>query len=114
MHSQSIDAVPSQRPKNVPKKRSVSISYRISVFFRFVAAIFGGYVFTSVLISLLAILLPLNQLDSVLLTTTLSVFFYSCVFIWVFAVKSLKRVWITIILTTGVQFVILSLIKGWL
>ena len=114
MHSQSLDAMAGNRPKNTAKKRSVSLSYRVAVFLRFVAAIMGGYAFTSVLISLLAVLLPLNKLDCVLLTTTLSVFFYCCVFIWVFAVKSLMTVWITILLTTSGQLLALSFIKGWL
>jgi hypothetical protein len=113
MHSQSLQAGQAKEPRGA-KKCSQSLSYRVAVFFRFVAAILGGYVFTSVFISLLAVLLPLNKLDSVLLTTTLSVFFYCCVFIWVFAVKSLKVVWITILLTTSLQLFVLALIKGWL
>ena len=39
MHSQSLDAVTTNRPKNTAKKRSVSLSYRVAVFLRFVAAI---------------------------------------------------------------------------
>ncbi|NRA77390.1 MAG: hypothetical protein HRU18_04215, partial [Pseudoalteromonas sp.] len=46
MHSQSLDAVTTNRPKNTAKKRSVSLSYRVAVFMRFVAAIIGGYAFT--------------------------------------------------------------------
>lgn len=96
------------------KTNKISLAYRLQVLLRFIAAIVGGYALTSVSISLFALLLPLNKLDAVLLMTTLSVFFYSCIFIWVFTVRSLKRIWITILLTFLSQLLVLALLKGWL
>ena len=89
-------------------------AYRIAVFSRFVAAIIGGYVFTATFTSLLSIILPLKKSDAVLLSISLTILVHSCVFIWVFAVKSLKKIWITLLLTSAGFALLLSFIKGWL
>ncbi|MGO2365855.1 MAG: hypothetical protein ACTH56_04320 [Pseudoalteromonas sp.] len=94
------------------KNKLLSHSYKYKVVLRFIAAIVGGYVFTSCFICLLALVLPLSKLDAVLISTTISVFVYTCVFIWSFTVKSLARIWITILLTTGLTTLALTLIES--
>lgn len=89
-------------------------AYNFSVISRFIAAIVGGYVFTCAFTSLLSIILPLKRSDAVLLSISLTIFVYCCVFIWVFAVKSLKTIWITILLTSSACLLSIALLKGWL
>ncbi|MCQ8878265.1 hypothetical protein NQT69_09670 [Pseudoalteromonas shioyasakiensis] len=91
-----------------------SYAYQLAVVSRFFAAIVGGYLFTSVFTALMSITLPLKKSDAVLLSISLTIFIYSCVFIWVFAVKSLKTIWITILLTSSACGLSIALLKGWL
>ncbi|WP_404343340.1 hypothetical protein [Pseudoalteromonas mariniglutinosa] len=114
MHAQFVNAERVKSRTKAHNKQNFSVAYRFAVVARFLAAIVGGYIFTSIFISLLSLLLPLSKLDSVLLSTTLSIAIYSCVFIWVFAVKSLAKVWIIILLTCVGQAICLALLKGWL
>jgi len=95
-------------------KRSASFDYRLSVFLRFVIAIIGGYFFTATSTALLSFILPLTNADAVLLSTSLSILIYTCVFIYAFYVKSLNTVWISILLTTFIQMAFLAIMKGWL
>ncbi|CAM3838410.1 MULTISPECIES: hypothetical protein [Pseudoalteromonas] len=114
MHAQSVK---NSQTVSITSKLShiyQAHSYRIAVFSRFLAAILGGYTFTAVFTSLLSITLPLKKSDAVLLSVSLTILIYSCVFIWVFAVKSLIRIWITILLTTAGLALLLSVLKGWL
>lgn len=115
MHSHSFSTDTSTKPysvNNINKKSFSSITYKIKVVLRFLAAIVGGYAFTSSFISLLALVLPLSKLDAVLISTTISILVYTCVFIWAFTVKSLTRIWITILLTSGITTLALALVKG--
>ncbi|KPZ58259.1 hypothetical protein CWC16_00940 [Pseudoalteromonas sp. S3776] len=89
-------------------------SYRVLVFLRFFIAIFGGYAFTSACISLLSVVLPIPKQDAVLLCVSISILIYALVFIYAFAIKSLKTVWISILLSSGFFVVVLALLKGWL
>lgn len=114
MHAQSVKTSQTFSIASKLSNTYQAHSYRIAVVSRFLAAIVGGYVFTAVFSSLLSIILPLKKSDAVLLSISLTIFIYSCVFIWVFAVKSLTKIWITILLTTTGLALILSLLKGWL
>lgn len=81
---------------------------------RFFAAIVGGYAFSAITISLFAILVPLSKTDSVLLAVSISILVYACVFIWVFSVRALSKVYGLLLLLGGCQVLLLALIKGWL
>lgn len=89
-------------------------SYRVLVFLRFFIAIVGGYAFTAASISLLSVLLPIAKQDAVLLCVSISILIYALVFIYAFSVKSLKTVWISILLSIGIFMALLALLKGWL
>jgi hypothetical protein len=95
-------------------KHFSNVNYRFNVFSRFFIAIVGGYFFTAASTSLLSVLLPLAKSDAVLLSVSLSILIYVLVFIYAFYIKSLKTVWISILLTTGVQVSLLAVLKGWL
>ncbi|MBE0370232.1 hypothetical protein J8L98_01850 [Pseudoalteromonas sp. MMG013] len=81
---------------------------------RFLAAILGGYIFSAISVSLLAVLVPLSKTDSVLLAVSLSVLVYTCVFIWVFSVRSLVKIYGWLIALSASQIFLLAVIKGWL
>ncbi|MBB1452603.1 hypothetical protein H5159_16295 [Pseudoalteromonas sp. SG43-1] len=92
--------------------KSVS-SYRVLVFLRFFIAIIGGYAFTSASTALLSLVLPIAKQDAVLFSVSISILIYAVVFIYAFSVKSLKTVWISILLSTGAFIGLLALLKGW-
>jgi hypothetical protein len=81
---------------------------------RFFAAIVGGYVFSAITVSLLAATVPLSKTDSVLLAVCSSILVYASVFIWVFSVKALRKVYGILIVLSSCQALLLALIKGWL
>ncbi|MET6760020.1 hypothetical protein [Pseudoalteromonas sp. NCIMB_1079] len=92
--------------------KSVS-SYRVLVFLRFFIAIIGGYAFTSASTALLCFLMPIAKQDAVLFSVSISILIYAVVFIYAFSVKSLKTVWISILLSTGTFAGLLALLKDW-
>ncbi|MEL0634210.1 hypothetical protein V6237_15620 [Pseudoalteromonas carrageenovora] len=92
----------------------IASSYKVLVFLRFFIAIVGGYAFTSAGIALLSVVLPIAKQDAVLFSVSVSILIYAVVFIYAFSVKSLKTVWISILLSTGLFIGILAVLKGWL
>lgn len=89
-------------------------NYELAVLSRFFVAIVGGYFFTAVSVSLLSVVVPVSKVDAVLLSVSASILIYALVFIYSFYLQSLKTVWISILLSVAAQFVLLSLMKGWL
>jgi hypothetical protein len=78
------------------------LAYRESHFVivsRALAAIVGGYALTSACTILLTSLIPLTRAESVLAASLLSFVIYTTTIILVYAIPSLKRVWLT--LTVG-------------
>ncbi|KZN45058.1 hypothetical protein N476_25740 [Pseudoalteromonas luteoviolacea H33] len=91
---------------------ALTFQYRLSVVSRFCAAILGGYFFTAYCISLLSLLLPTSKVDAVLYSVCLSILIYSCVFIAAFAARSLIKVWVALIISTGVIALITNFVQG--
>ena len=89
-------------------------NYELAVLSRFFVAIVGGYFFTAVSVSLLSVVVPVSKVDAVLLSVSASILIYALVFIYSFYLQSLKTVWISILLSVAAQFLLLSLMKGWL
>ncbi|KID56470.1 hypothetical protein JF50_16675 [Pseudoalteromonas luteoviolacea] len=90
----------------------MTFQYRLSVTSRFCAAILGGYFFTAYCVSLLSLLLPTSKVDAVLYSVCASILIYSCVFIAVFAARSLFKVWVALIISTGVFALFTTYIQG--
>lgn len=67
--------------------------YRAAVFSRAIAAIFGGYAAASASAACLAVWLPVSRVDAVTAGLTLAFVTYTCVVIWVFAVRDAWRAW---------------------
>jgi len=60
---------------------------------RITAALLGGYVFTYAFTAALARLLPVDNVDAVVIASLLSFVVYTLAILWVFACNSLQRVW---------------------
>jgi len=75
--------------------------YRLLVLSRIIAAVVGGYAFSTVMILVMTYLLPLSQKDALMLSTMLSYIIYLLAIIWVFAVKTVRTAWIGISAATG-------------
>lgn len=72
---------------------ALTLSYRLAVASRVIAAILGGYALTSLATFALARLLPLSKSEASMTATLLSFFIYACVVIWAFAARSAWRAW---------------------
>lgn len=72
---------------------SDSALYRWAVLSRVLAAALGGYFLTSAAISFLALTLPMPRDQAVGLATMLGFIVYAVLILWVFATRSLWRVW---------------------
>ena len=73
---------------------SKNARYRWAVASRVLAASVGGYVLSSLITLLLALLWPLPQAEAVGASTMLSFVFYAALILWVFHCKRLRTVWL--------------------
>ncbi|QFU06815.1 hypothetical protein FIU82_17620 (plasmid) [Pseudoalteromonas sp. THAF3] len=96
------------------KLRIASSHYRALVVYRFIAAIVGGYLLTALSTAVLGVALPLQPSDAVLLAVSLSILIYACIFIYTFSVRSVAKVWITILLTSAALTALLAFMEEWL
>lgn len=83
------------------KTADISLYSRLLVLSRIIAAVVGGYTFSTVMILVLTYLLPLPQKDALMLSTMLSYIIYLLTIIWVFSVKTVRTAWIGMIAATG-------------
>lgn len=85
----------------------LSLDYRLSVAARALAAVVGGYIVTSQVIAVLALLLPLPPSEAALAATLLSFAIYAAIVLAVFAIRSIARVWIGMFAAMAIlQFVL--------
>ncbi|SSW67614.1 hypothetical protein AVE30378_02651 [Achromobacter veterisilvae] len=77
-------------------KRALSLTYRLQVASRVVAAAVGGYGLTSATIVLVALLLPLPRAQAVLASSMLGFVWYTLAVIAVFSVRTAVRAWLAI------------------
>lgn len=94
----------------------ISARYRWMIFGRVLAASVGGYVVSSLCSAVLALLLPVvfgaSRAEGVLIGTLLSFVFYTCIALWVFAVRSATRVWVYLIAWTVVLATLLFILQN--
>lgn len=76
------------KPSTSSRANSLALLSRIA------AAIFGGYLLATAVTILLGAVLPLPKGQAVLAGSLASFAVYTAAIIWAFAEKSLKRVWI--------------------
>ena len=72
---------------------------------RTLAAILAGYLLTAVMTALLAVSLPLDKVDAVLVATMLSFAFYTVAVMWAFTVKRWWRSWFDLLLLSALVYV---------
>jgi len=82
------------------KKASLTLAYRLHIASRLLAAI-ACYGLTSLICIVLALIWPIPQAQAVLSSTMISFAVYAVLIIWVFSVKSLRKVWLSIIISSA-------------
>lgn len=79
---------------------SLSIAYRLHVAARVLAAV-ACYGLTSLISIVLALIWPIPQAQAMLSSIMLSFAIYALLIMWVFSVKSLRTVWLIIIVSSA-------------
>ncbi|MEG0223010.1 MAG: DUF3649 domain-containing protein [Comamonas sp.] len=78
-----------------------SLHYRCSVAARVLAAALGGYLLTSALATLLALLLPFERAQAVMAGSDIGVLFYLPALLWAFHARSAVRAWAGLLLSSA-------------
>lgn len=89
------------------KTAGITLSYRLAVASRSLAALLGGYALASVASVCIALLAPLAAVDATLVGLMLSFVFYVLAFIWCFACRTASQAWLGV-LAPGVLMGVLS------
>lgn len=76
---------------------ALTLSYRLAVASRVVAAILGGYALSALATFALATFLPMSRAEASMTATLLSFAIYTCAVIWVFATRTVWRAWMGIV-----------------
>lgn len=71
---------------------------RANILARTAAAVVGGYAASVLLSVCVANVFPMPKADSVLAAVLLSFVFYAAVVLWAFSARTLRRVWVGLIL----------------
>lgn len=82
------------------RRNDETVRYHLAVTSRVFAAAIVGYVLTSALTVLMALIWPLPRAQAVTASTLLSFTIYLFVILWIFSVRSLTRMWIALITVT--------------
>lgn len=95
--------------------QAIPTSSRNALLSRVAAAVLGGYVLVSSATVFLSYLFPTERAEAVLAATLLSYAVYTGAVIWVFAVKTLRRAWLGLIvpaIAMGVLSLVLDTFGG--
>lgn len=87
-----------------------SARYRWAVASRVLAAFVGGYVLSSLLLVLLSLIWPLPQAEAIGASTMLSFIIYPLIIIWAFSIKRLRTVWLGMLFSGLLCFVLVWLL----
>ncbi len=79
-------------------KAGPSLSHRLGVTSRSLAALFGGYLLASMASIAITLLAPMSRVDATMTGMMLSFVFYLLAFIWCFACRSAWRAWLGVLL----------------
>lgn len=77
----------------------------VPILSRTVAALVGGYVFTYAFTAALARLLPLDNVDSLIVSSLLSFVVYTFAILWAFAARSQARAWMGVALAVPLAMI---------
>ncbi|SEG84803.1 hypothetical protein [Marinobacterium lutimaris] len=89
-----------QRSSTARTTASSGIRYRLAVTARVLLALVGGYILTSAILILLALVWPLPKAQALAASTMLSFLVYVAVVIWIFSVKRLRNVCAGLLIST--------------
>ena len=92
------------------KTAGLSLSYRLAVTSRSLAALLGGYLLASMASVCIALTAPLPQVDATLTGLLLSFVFYLLAFIWCFACRNAFRAWLGVLAPSLVLAVVSALV----
>lgn len=95
------------------KTASITLSYRLAVASRSLAALLGGYVLASTASFCIALLLPVSSVDATLIGLMLSFVFYVLAFIGCFACRDAWRAWLGV-LAPSVVIGLLGAVVYWI
>lgn len=93
------------------KAAALTAAYRWAIASRVAAAIVGGYVLTSAVTVLMALLWPAPKAEAVLWATLLSFTVYTVVVIWVFTTRTATRAWVGLVAGTALISALAWLLK---
>ncbi len=96
--------------------RTVIFSEHWSLVARIVAALFGGYLLTlssSMLLSQIFDMIGMDRVNASLTAMLLSFTIYTVIVIWFFAIASVKKVWMNLILGLMITVSLTWLIRYW-
>lgn len=79
---------------------ALSIQYRLQVASRVLAAL-ACYGLTSLISIVLALVWPIPQAQAVLASVMLSFAIYAVLIMWVFSVKRLRTIWLTLVVSSA-------------
>jgi hypothetical protein len=84
----------------------------MKIFSRILAAIAGGFGFTSALIIALPLLLPVSRVQGVLWSTLAGFALWTGAVIWAFAARSATRAWVGLALAAAISVALVVLSGG--
>lgn len=102
----------SHSEKSYKTKKVIPLSYRCDVVLRFILALLGGYALSSYFSLVFSLILPGDKVYAVLTATMLSFILHALIFIFVFAVRSVLKVWLGIIIPLVLFIITYNFLKG--
>lgn len=84
----------------------MTLPYPARIALLILAAIIGGYVFTSAAMIFFSAILPMSRTGGLVMTALLSFVVYCAAIIWVFAVRDVGRAWLGLLLPSIPMLVI--------
>lgn len=94
------------------QKRPLYMKYRLTILYRFVLAIFGGYALAVVSSLLLSVVFSNIPASAVMSATMLAFIIHCGIFIWVFMVNSTIKASLGVIIPLIIFTIIYKIMKG--
>lgn len=103
----TLDAIVSNPTvSNKIKSRASLTTYRLMILYRFILAIFGGYILSTLVAIVTAQVFADYRASAVMTATLLAFTVHCCAFIWVFMVNKTLKASLGIIIPSIVLFII--------
>ena len=103
---------PSIAARVLAAMRRVALSRQVDVIARTVAAIAGGYVFSAILATVMAVALPFPRAQAVITGMLVAILAYAGVVIWAFSVRSPLKLWAWLVGLSAAGAIFLMIQQG--